>query len=56
VENGVTVQNTNLVLTFPPETTVLLLDYEDFHPRPPKSGKNAAYMDGHATVFNTAAE
>jgi hypothetical protein len=29
----------------------LLLDYDDFHPRPPKAGKNAVYMDGHATAF-----
>ena len=38
---------TNFVLTFPPGTTPLLLDYEDFHPRPPKPGKNVAFMDGH---------
>ena len=38
-------------LRFPPETTPLLLDYEDFHPRPPKPGKNVVYMDGHATGF-----
>ena len=29
----------------------LLLDYEDFHPRPPRPGKNVVYMDGHATGF-----
>ena len=39
---------TNFVLTFPPGTTPLLLDYEDFHPRAPKSGKNVVFMDGHA--------
>ena len=38
---------TNFVLTFPPGTTPLLLDYDEFHPRPPKSGKNVAFMDGH---------
>jgi prepilin-type N-terminal cleavage/methylation domain-containing protein/prepilin-type processing-associated H-X9-DG protein len=38
---------TNFVLRFPPETTPLLLDYEDFHPRPLKSGKNVVFMDGH---------
>ncbi len=38
---------TNFVLTFPPGTTPLLLDYDDFHPRPPKSGKNVVFMDGH---------
>jgi len=38
---------TNFVLTFPPGTTPLLLDYEEFHPRPPKSGKNVVFMDGH---------
>jgi hypothetical protein len=39
--------DTNKVLLFPPETTPLLLDYEDFHPRPPKSGKNVVFMDDH---------
>jgi len=38
-------------LRFPPETTPLFLDYEDFHPRPPRPGKNVVYMDGHATGF-----
>ncbi len=38
---------TNFYLTFPPGTTPLFLDYEDFHPRPPKSGKNIVFMDGH---------
>ncbi len=38
---------TNFVLTFPPGTTPLLLDYDKFHPRPPKSGKNVVFMDGH---------
>lgn len=38
---------TNFVLTFPPGTTPLFLDYDDFHPRPPKAGKNVVFMDGH---------
>lgn len=38
---------TNFVVTFPPVTTPLLLDYDAFHPRPPKTGKNAVFMDGH---------
>ena len=38
---------TNFVLTFPPETTPLFLDYDDFHPRAPKPGKNVVFMDGH---------
>ncbi len=38
---------TNFVLIFPPGTTPLLLDYDGFHPRPPKSGKNVVFMDGH---------
>jgi prepilin-type N-terminal cleavage/methylation domain-containing protein/prepilin-type processing-associated H-X9-DG protein len=38
---------TNFVLTLPPGTTPLLLDYDDFHTRPPKSGKNVVFMDGH---------
>ena len=40
---------TNFVLTFPPGTTPLFLDYDHFHPRLPKPGKNVVYMDGHAT-------
>jgi prepilin-type N-terminal cleavage/methylation domain-containing protein/prepilin-type processing-associated H-X9-DG protein len=38
---------TNFVLTLPPGTTPLFLDYDDFHPRPPKPGKNVVFMDGH---------
>ena len=38
---------TNFVLTFPPGTTPLFLDYDEFHSRPPKSGKNVVFMDGH---------
>jgi prepilin-type processing-associated H-X9-DG protein len=54
VRDGVVVQSTNMVLRFPPETTPLLLDYEDFHPRDPKSGKNVAYMDGHVAVLDVS--
>lgn len=36
-------------------TTVLLLDFDNFHPRSsapqPKPGKNAVYMDGHAAPY-----
>ncbi|HEX7862653.1 MAG TPA: prepilin-type N-terminal cleavage/methylation domain-containing protein [Verrucomicrobiae bacterium] len=42
---------TNFVLTIPPGTTPLLLDYDDFHPRPPKSGKNVVFMDGHVSLL-----
>ena len=38
---------TNFVVTLSPGTVPMLLDYEEFHPRPPKSGKNVAFMDGH---------
>jgi prepilin-type N-terminal cleavage/methylation domain-containing protein len=51
VHNGVQL-STNLV--FPPETTPLLLDYEEFHPRPPKSGKNVVYMDNHVTPLDVS--
>jgi prepilin-type N-terminal cleavage/methylation domain-containing protein len=44
------------VLRFPPETTPLLLDYEDFHPRPPKPAKNVVYMDGHTAAFELPPE
>jgi prepilin-type N-terminal cleavage/methylation domain-containing protein len=39
--------NGTMQLRFPPATTPLLLDYEDFHPRSPKSGKNVVFMDNH---------
>ena len=49
-------QNEEKVLRFPPETTPLLLDYEDFHPRPPKPAKNVVYMDGHTAGFELPPE
>jgi len=55
-ENGAPAQSTNMVLRFPPETTPLLLDYEEFHPRSPKSGKNVVYMDGHVAVLDVSPE
>jgi prepilin-type N-terminal cleavage/methylation domain-containing protein/prepilin-type processing-associated H-X9-DG protein len=54
--NGAPAQSTNMVLRFPPETTPLLLDYEDFHVRSPKSGKNVVYMDGHVAVLDISPE
>lgn len=39
---------TNFVITLPPETTPLLLDYDSVHPRSPKPGRNSVFMDGHA--------
>jgi prepilin-type N-terminal cleavage/methylation domain-containing protein len=44
---------TNASLAFPPTTTPLLYDYENFHPRPPRSGKNAVFMDGHVDTLDT---
>ncbi len=38
---------TNFVLSLPPETTPLLLDYDPVHPRPLRPGKNVVFMDGH---------
>ena len=38
---------TNFFMTYPPITIPLLLDYEPVHSRPPKSGKNVVFMDGH---------
>lgn len=46
--------STNWVLTLPPQTTPFLLDYEDFHPRAPKSGKNVVYMDNHVAPLDVA--
>lgn len=49
--NGAPAQSTNWVQRFPPETTPLLLDYEEFHHRPPKSGKNVVFMGGHVAAL-----
>jgi prepilin-type processing-associated H-X9-DG protein len=58
VINGEPVEQTNeeKQLRFPPATTPLFLDYEDFHPRPPRPAKNVVYMDGHATGFELPPE
>ena len=45
---------TNFYLTLPPGTTPLLLDYDDFHPRPLKPGKNVVFMDGHVAPLEAA--
>ncbi len=44
---------TNFVLSLPPGTTPLLLDYDNCHPRSPKPGKNAVFMDGHVAPLET---
>ena len=49
--NGSPKQSTNMVLRFPPEITPLLLDYEDFHVRSSRSGKNVVFMDGHVAAL-----
>jgi len=54
--NGGPTRSTNRTLLFPPETTPLLLDYEDFHFRPPKSGKNVVFMDGHVAPLDVPAD
>ena len=43
---------TNFVQSFPPGTTPLFLDYDEFHPRPPKPGKNVVFMDGHTAALD----
>jgi prepilin-type N-terminal cleavage/methylation domain-containing protein len=45
------VQSTNgtIQLMFPPSTTPLFTDYDDFHPRSAGSGKNVVFMDDHVT-------
>ncbi len=45
---------TNFVLTLPPGTTPLLLDYDRVHPRLSKSGKNVVFMDGHVAPLESA--
>ena len=49
---GTSQTNGTVQLKFPPDTTPLLLDYEDFHPRPPKSGKNVVFMDNHVAPLD----
>jgi len=56
VSNGVVILNTNLTLRFPPETTPLLLDYEEFHGPRAKSGKNVVFMDGHVAPLDVTSE
>jgi len=46
--------STNFALVLPPQTTPFLLDYDDFHPRLPKSGKNVVYMDNHVAPLDIA--
>ncbi|MGO8676758.1 MAG: type II secretion system protein [Limisphaerales bacterium] len=55
-ESGVTIWKTNRVGNYPPETTPLLLDYEEFHPRAGKSGKNVVFMDGHVAPLPALAD
>ena len=45
---------TNFSLTFPPGTTPLFLDYDEFHSRPRKPGKNVVFMDGHVAPLEAA--
>ncbi len=47
---------TNFVLVFPPGTTPMLFDYDPFHPRRPRAGRNAVFMDGHAAPLEAARE
>ena len=47
--------NGTLQLRFPPVTTPLLFDYDEFHPRPPKSGKNVVFMDHHVSPLEVVA-
>lgn len=51
--NGDTLRfESNTNLAFPPTSTPLLFDYDENHPRPPRSGKNAVFMDGHVTSLD----
>ena len=47
---------TNFVIMLPPGTTPLFLDYDEFHPRPPKPGKNVVFMDGHVAGLEVSRE
>ena len=46
---------TNFVVTSPPESIPMLLDYDAVHPRTLKAGKNVVYMDGHVGALETGA-
>jgi hypothetical protein len=46
--------STNRTLLLPPQTSPLLLDYEDFQSRSPKSGKNVVYMDNHVAPLDAS--
>ncbi len=56
VSEGNVVQETNRVLSFQPDTTPLLLDYEEFHSPRSKSGKNVVFMDGHVAPLEAASD
>jgi prepilin-type N-terminal cleavage/methylation domain-containing protein len=49
--DGTTQTNGTFTLRFEPTTTPLLVDYDEFHNRPPLSGRNVVYMDNHAATF-----
>jgi prepilin-type N-terminal cleavage/methylation domain-containing protein len=48
---GTVQTNGTFRLKFEPTTTPLLVDYDEFHPRPPQSGRNVVYMDNHVAPF-----
>jgi len=45
--------STNGTVAFPPTTTPLLYNYDPVHPRPPRSARNAVFMDGHVDSLDT---
>lgn len=53
-QTGQVASSTNWAQMLPPVTTPLMLDYQDFHPRPPKSGKNVVYMDNHVAPLDVS--
>jgi prepilin-type N-terminal cleavage/methylation domain-containing protein/prepilin-type processing-associated H-X9-DG protein len=53
MSNTGTKWSTNFNITFTSVKTPLLFDYAEFHPRPPNSGKNVVFMDGHVTPFGS---
>jgi prepilin-type N-terminal cleavage/methylation domain-containing protein/prepilin-type processing-associated H-X9-DG protein len=46
---------TNFVVTSPPESIPMLLDYDAVHPRTLRAGKNVVYMDGHVGALEAGA-
>jgi prepilin-type N-terminal cleavage/methylation domain-containing protein len=48
---GTVQTNGTFQFRFEPSTTPLLVDYDEFHPRSPRPGRNVVFMDNHVAAF-----